>query len=139
MRPQSRSKNACGRRRLRAQCNFTANTLFSIRLDAETSRRLPAPADTPYCLIRHLDVATQAVEVEQGVREPVGVEPGADRLAQRHVAREFEGEGFVILEARRYEIGQTYGVDQACADAGGELPAGAGHHRHPGPQGVDRS
>ena len=85
--------------------------------DGERLRLLPAGAVPDHVHVGGLQVARVALGIEQRRREPVVLEPVAQRTERRGVARKAKRERLVVGERMRDELRQADGVEQAAGHA----------------------
>src|SRR6185436_8180406 len=85
-------------------------------IHAEAARWLASLRDVQHGCIGRLEMAAEAVGIEQRMREPVGVELAANRLKQGRIAGEFQRQRLVVIERRGHQLRKTDGVQKARGD-----------------------
>src|SRR5688572_15778782 len=77
------------------------------RIDAETPRDLAAKVDVQHGRKRRLDVAAEAVGVEQAASRSIAFDLASDRTQELRIGRELARERLIVFGARGHQLRQS--------------------------------
>ena len=107
-------------------------------LHFEARRRLSVLMTLPHHGIGAFKIARKSLRIEKRIGLPIARELLFDSEKRTGIARQLQGEGFVIAERMGDQFRQPNSLEQACRDSPCKTIAGTGQRGKPSPKRIAR-